>query len=93
MKKDWDDQPDEVAGSVGLANISTQKGSLVIYRGTACHYVTVGNLFASQTVKVETADQVLVLLGIMFDDWRGASPITSLPTWATLLHNSEVRAS
>lgn len=99
MKKDWTDQPAEIAATIGMATISTRGHSVVVYRGPDAigpygawrnYYITIGNLFGSQTVEVPSADHALTMLGMISDALaEERRPPQKLPPWATLLPNVE----
>ena len=66
MSKTWTDQPDEVAGTPILTSIyMTNIGQSVEVRGDfeRSRYITIGNLFGSQTVRAVGSDQVIKILG------------------------------
>jgi hypothetical protein len=86
VKKDWTDQPDEITHATKLLHIglSGGKGSLAVYVTTDNeYYVTLGDLFGSQTLMVDTAHNVLNLITVMYDA-RNAK----VPTYATLMENA-----
>lgn len=94
LKKDWTDQPTAIAESTNLASIRVtvgkHVGTMAIYQHVkddepSYWLVTVGNLFGSETIRVETAEHVILLIGIISD--KGRKPI-ELPQWAVLQENA-----
>ena len=64
--KDWSDQPDCVIGGERIARFGVGDELVSIIEAGSNIYVTVGNLFRSQTVRVDSykvAFQVCALIG------------------------------
>ena len=87
MPKTWDDQPDEVEDVPIRATLSLGDGLHAEVRNggrSQPYFLTVGNLFGSQTVKCPDADGVLTVLGI-----ARSGKTSALPNDADLLPNKE----
>jgi hypothetical protein len=60
---DWSDQPKEIEEGERIAYFNTTGYLVGIYRTSRRHYVTIGNLFGSQTISTNGPDGALCLLG------------------------------
>lgn len=92
MAKSWEDQPQEVVAATVLSRISIKGWTVEVRRGlfgAGGYYVTVGNLFASQTFRSTSADGVFALLDAVSHTSESGT-LRSLPHGVTLMDPEEV---
>lgn len=90
-KKDWTDQPDELVGVKRIARFTIMAvqgiGALTacVYKQKCSYYLTIGNLFGSETIKTDDLEKVFFLVS------RASYGFTSmrLPPGCEKLENSE----
>ncbi len=61
---DWSDQPKEMEEGERIAYFNTTGYLVGIYRTSRRHYLTIGNLFGSQTISTNGPDGTLYVLGV-----------------------------
>jgi hypothetical protein len=70
MGRYWSDQPAVIENTIRLLHVHVGNGTVVaVYREPAgpLYYVTVGNLFHSQTVRCDTVDLAFVVVQLASD--------------------------
>lgn len=83
----WEDQPADLLQCPILVRGLSLEGKIIEVRKfptNEMRYVTVGNLFGSQTVECATADVALLVLGAIVSVLRQDTPL-SVPEGARLL--------
>lgn len=87
MKKTWSTQPDELV-NVSIITSFYSDGKHVEIRGSGCgnyYYLSVGNLFGQETVKIEGCKNVFIALNKVLNISGGKTISASSLDGVTLL--------
>lgn len=86
--KHWNDQPNELENSQLICDfyLNNRHVALHVYKLENTFYVTIGNLFGSQTIKCPSVESVLTIIGIASKSKDGDNP-KDLPPGFVLMPN------